>query len=93
MNRKELINAVAEETGYTKKEVGSVLEWVLNSITEALKNNEKVQLVGFGTFEVVSRAARQGRNPQTGKAIKIPARRSPKFKAGKNFKNEVAHTK
>ncbi len=93
MNRKELINAIAEETGYQKKEVSAVLEWTINSLMRALADGEKVQLVGFGTFEVVKRSAREGRNPQTGKKIKIAERKVPKFRAGKLFKEKVAHAK
>lgn len=86
MNRKELINKVAEETGYHKKEIKTVIDGVLTSITKALADGDKVQLVGFGTFKVIKRAAREGRNPQTGKKIKISERKVPKFRAGKNLK-------
>ncbi|BBJ27739.1 MAG: HU family DNA-binding protein [Athalassotoga sp.] len=89
MNKKELIDKVAEETGYHKKEIKDVVEGVLTSITKALADGEKVQLVGFGTFEVVKRSAREGRNPQTGKKIKIAERKVPKFRPGKAFKEEV----
>lgn len=89
MNKKELIDKVAEETGYHKKEIKDVVEGVLTSITKALSGGEKVQLVGFGTFEVVKRSAREGRNPQTGKKIKIAERKVPKFRPGKAFKEEV----
>ncbi|HEU24653.1 MAG: integration host factor [Mesoaciditoga sp.] len=89
MNKKELIDKVAEETGYHKKEIKDVVEGVLTSITKALADGEKVQLVGFGTFEVVKRSAREGRNPQTGKKIKISERKVPKFRPGKAFKEEV----
>ncbi|MGC9140491.1 HU family DNA-binding protein, partial [Athalassotoga sp.] len=85
----ELIDKVAEETGYHKKEIKDVVEGVLTSITKALADGEKVQLVGFGTFEVVKRSAREGRNPQTGKKIKIAERKVPKFRPGKAFKEEV----
>jgi DNA-binding protein HU-beta len=86
MNRKELINKVSEETGYNKKEVKEVIVGALTTITKALSDGDKVQLVGFGTFKVVKREARIGRNPQTGKKIKISARKFPKFHAGKKLK-------
>ncbi len=89
MNKKELIDKVAEETGYHKKEIKDVVESVLANISKTLSKEEKVQLVGFGTFEVVKRAAREGRNPQTGKKIKIAERKVPKFRPGKAFKEEV----
>ncbi len=89
MNKKELIDKVAEETGYHKKEIKDVVESVLANISKTLSKDEKVQLVGFGTFEVVKRAAREGRNPQTGKKIKIAERKVPKFRPGKAFKEEV----
>jgi|YelNatPaOPRAMG01_1025707.scaffolds.fasta_scaffold06938_2 DNA-binding protein HU-beta len=89
MNKKELIDKVAEETGYHKKEIKDVVESVLATVSKSLAKDEKVQLVGFGTFEVVKRAAREGRNPQTGKKIKISERKVPKFRPGKAFKEEV----
>jgi DNA-binding protein HU-beta len=89
MNKKELVDQVSEATGYHKKEVKEVLEGVTEAITKALEKGEKVQLVGFGTFEVSKRAAREGRNPQTGKKIKIAARKVPKFRPGKALKDKV----
>ena len=89
MNKSELIAAVAEKNGLTKKQSEEVLNSITDAITAALKKGEKVQLVGFGTFEVVKRAAREGRNPQTGKTMKIAACKAPKFKAGKALKDAV----
>ncbi len=89
MNKKELIDRVAEDTGYHKKEIKDVVESTLNSLSKSLEKGEKVQLVGFGTFEVVKRAAREGRNPQTGKKIKISERKVPKFRPGKALKDQV----
>lgn len=89
MNKKDLINAVAEKTGMTKKDSGLVVESVFDAIKETLSKGEKVQIIGFGTFEVRDRAARKGRNPQTGEEIDIPATRVPAFKAGKALKDTV----
>jgi DNA-binding protein HU-beta len=89
MNKTELISDVAGKANMTKKDVEKVLSALFSSIEEALKNQEKVQLVGFGTFEVRDRKARTGRNPQTGEEIKIPASRVPAFKAGKTLKDAV----
>ncbi|WP_124728442.1 HU family DNA-binding protein [Staphylospora marina] len=89
MNKAELIDRVAESTGKTKKEAGAVVEAVLSSISEALKNGEKVTLIGFGNFEVRDRAARKGRNPQTGEEIHIEASKTPVFKPGKQLKELV----
>ncbi len=89
MNKKDLVDRVAESTGYHKKEIKDILEGTLNSIVKALSEDEKVQLVGFGTFEVATRAAREGRNPQTGKKIKIASRKVPKFRPGKALKDEI----
>lgn len=89
MNKTELISDVAGKANMTKKDVEKVLSALFVSIEEALKNQEKVQLVGFGTFEVRDRKARTGRNPQTGEEIKIPASRVPAFKAGKTLKDAV----
>jgi len=86
MNSKELIDQVAKETGYHKKEIKEVVDSVLSTISKSLAKGEKVQFVGFGTFKVVKRAAREGRNPQTGKKIKISERKVPKFRAGKDLK-------
>ena len=89
MNKGELIKAVVQKTGFTAKDAGLAFDAVIESITEALKNGEKVQLVGFGTFEVSNRAARTGHNPSTGKSIQIAASKAPKFKAGKAFKDAL----
>ena len=89
MNKAELINAVAEKTNLTKKDAESAVSAVFEVITESLAKDEKVQLVGFGSFEVKSRAARIGRNPRTKEQIKIPASKLPVFKAGKALKDAV----
>ena len=89
MNRTELVAAIAEKAGITKKDADVVLSATIDSITEALKAGDKVQLVGFGTFEVRERAARKGRNPQTGKEITIAAAKAPAFKAGRLLKESV----
>lgn len=90
MNKFELIAAVAEKTGKNKKEVAAVLECVLDTVTETLKAGEKVQLVGFGNFDVRERAEREGRNPQKPEeTIKIPATKVPVFKAGRILKDAV----
>ncbi|MBQ4543699.1 MAG: HU family DNA-binding protein [Clostridia bacterium] len=89
MNRQELIASIAEKSGITKKDAETVLSATIASITEALKKGDKVQLVGFGTFEIRERAARTGRNPATGAEIKIAAAKTPAFKAGKALKDAV----
>ena len=89
MNKADLINAVAEKTGLSKKDSESAVAAVVDVITEALIQGDKVQLVGFGSFEVKSRAARTGRNPKTKEAIEIPASKVPVFKAGKVLKDIV----
>ena len=86
MNKTELIAAVAEQAEISKKDSEKALKAFIDVVTEQLKKGDKVQLVGFGTFEVSERAAREGRNPQTGKTMKIAACKAPKFKAGKAFK-------
>jgi DNA-binding protein HU-beta len=88
MNKTDLVNEVAKVVG-TKKEAQEAVECVLDSITKALKENEAVSLVGFGTFKVSNRKARTGRNPQTGKEIEIEARNVPKFTPGKDLKDAV----
>lgn len=88
-NKAELVSEVAAKTDLTKKEVAAAVDAIFNSIQEDLAKGEKVQLIGFGTFEVRHRAARKGRNPQTGAEITIPASKSPSFKPGKNFKEAV----
>ena len=89
MNKAELIAKIAEESKLTKKAAEAALDAFTSSVTGALKKGEKVQLVGFGTFEVRHRAARKGRNPQTKAEIKIPASKAPVFKAGKALKETV----
>ena len=89
MNKQELVNGVAEKSGLTKKKAEEALNAVVKAVEEALVKGDKVQLIGFGTFEVKERAARTGRNPQTGKAIEIPASKNPVFKAGKPLKDAV----
>ena len=88
MNKAELINAVAASADVSKKDAEAVVSAMLETITGALKEGDKVQLVGFGTFEVKERAARTGRKPSTGETIEIPAKKSPVFKAGKGFKDQ-----
>ncbi len=89
MNKSELIAAIAAKTGETKKDAEATLNAFIDVVTEALVKGDKVQLVGFGSFEVRKRAARKGRNPQTKEEIKIPASKSPVFKAGKALKELV----
>ena len=90
MNKTELVNAVAEKAAVSKKDAEKVINATVDAITAALIAGDKVQLVGFGAFEVKSRAARQGRNPRTKETITIPASKSPVFKAGKALKDAVA---
>ena len=87
MNKTELVAAVAEQADISKKDAEKALKAFVDVVTEEMKKGEKVQLVGFGTFEVSERAAREGRNPQTGKTMKIEACKAPKFKAGKALKD------
>ena len=89
MNKTELIAAIAEKAEISKKDSEKSLKAFVDVVTEQLKNDDKVQLVGFGTFEVSKRAAREGRNPQTGKTMKIEACKAPKFKAGKALKDAI----
>lgn len=89
MNREELVAEIAKSAKVTKKEAGEVLSATLETIEKAVKKGDKVTLVGFGTWESRKRAARTGRNPQTGKEIKIPAKKVPAFSAGKKFKELV----
>ena len=89
MNKTELVAAVAEQADISKKDAEKVLKAFVDVVTEEMKKGEKVQLVGFGTFEVSERAAREGRNPQTGETMKIAACKAPKFKAGKALKDAV----
>ena len=89
MNRQELIAAVADKTGVTKVDADKVLKAVIEVVTETVAKGDKVQLVGFGTFERTERAAREGRNPRTGEVVKIAACKAPKFTAGAAFKDAV----
>ena len=90
MNKTELIDAVAARSGQSKAATAAVLEGMMNTVKEALLRNESVQLIGFGTFEVSERAAREGRNPATGAALSIAAKRVVKFKVGKGLAEAVA---
>ena len=89
MNKTELIAAIAEKTELSKKDAEKALKAFTDVVAAELKKGEKIQLVGFGTFEVSERAAREGRNPQTGKSMKIAACKAPKFKAGKALKDAI----
>lgn len=89
MNKTELIAAIAEKTELSRKDAEKALKAFTEVVEEELKKGEKIQLVGFGTFEVSERAAREGRNPQTGMTMKIDACKAPKFKAGKALKDAV----
>ena len=90
MNKAELIEKIAKDAGMTKVQAIAALDSFTSSVTGTLKKGDKVTLVGFGTFSVTARAARNGRNPQTGATIKIKARKVPKFKAGKDFAAKIA---
>ena len=89
MNKTELVAAMAKETNLSKKDVEAVLKSFTDVVADTLKKGGKIQLVGFGTFEVSERAAREGRNPQTGETMTIAASKAPKFKAGKALKDMV----
>ncbi len=89
MNKTELVAAIAEKSELSKKDAEKALKAFVDTVSEELQKGEKIQLVGFGTFETSKRAARTGKNPQTGKAIKIAACTAPKFKAGKALKDAV----
>lgn len=89
MNRTELVAAIAKKTELSRKDAEKALKAFTEVVADELKKGEKIQLVGFGTFEVSERAARTGRNPQTGDAMEIKASRTPKFKAGKALKDSV----
>ena len=89
MNKTELVAAMAEQAGISKKDAEAALKAFTDVVASELKANGKVQLVGFGTFEVSERAAREGRNPQTGAAMTIAASKAPKFKAGKALKDMI----
>ncbi len=89
MNKAELISSIADKSKLSKKDAEAALKGFIESVEEALENGEKVQLIGFGTFETRERAAREGRNPRTKETITIPASKVPVFKAGKDFKDRV----
>ena len=89
MNKTELVAAMSEQTGLSKKDAEAALKAFTDVVAEELKKGDKIQFVGFGTFELSERAARTGRNPQTGKEMPIPASKAPKFKAGKALKDMV----
>lgn len=89
MNRNQLVSNIAEKSGLTKKDVETVVTGVIDEITNALQNGDKVQFVGFGTFETRERASRSGRNPQTGETIQIPATVVPAFRPGNKLKETV----
>ncbi|MCR5716975.1 MAG: HU family DNA-binding protein [Lachnospiraceae bacterium] len=89
MNKTELVAAIAESAGLSKKDSEKALKAFTDAVAAELKKGGKVQLVGFGTFEVSKRAAREGRNPQSGAVMKIPASKAPKFKAGKALKDSL----
>ena len=89
MNRTELITEMSQKTGITKKDTEASLVAFMDTVMETLARNERIGLVGFGTFEVSERAEREGRNPQTGETMKIAACKAPKFKAGKALKDAI----
>lgn len=89
MNKAEFVAAVAEKAGLSKKDAEKAVKAFTDTVSEELAKGEKIQLVGFGTFEVAERAAREGRNPRTGTTMKIEASKSPKFKPGKALKDQV----
>ena len=89
MNKSELVSAIAEQAGISKKDAESALKAITDTVTQELARGGRVQLVGFGTFEVSEQAARTGRNPQTGEEMQIAASKAPKFKAGKALKDAV----
>ena len=89
MNKSELISAVAERSEVSKKDTEAVINALTSTIVEAVAKDEDVQIIGFGTFTIAERAEREGRNPATGEVMKIAASKSPKFKAGKAFKDAV----
>jgi len=89
MNKSDLVDAIASESGLSKADAGRALDGFTSAVTNALKGNDAVSLVGFGTFSVKHRAARDGRNPRTGETIKIKASNNPSFKAGKALKDAV----
>ena len=93
MNKAELIDKIAKDAGITKTQANDAVDSFTNAVTASLKKGDRVTLVGFGTFSVSERSARNGRNPQTGEVIKIKARKVPKFKAGKEFSTKISGKK
>ena len=93
MNKAELIDKISKDAGITKSQANEALDSFTNAVVTTLKKGDRVTLVGFGTFSVSERAARNGRNPQTGAVIKIKARKVPKFKAGKEFSTKISGKK
>jgi len=93
MNKAELIDKIAKDSGVTKVQANDALDAFTNAVVSSLKKGDKVTLVGFGTFSVSERSARNGRNPQTGEVIKIKARKVPRFKAGKEFSTKIGGKK
>lgn len=89
MNKNEFVDRVADKSGMTKTDAGKVVDAVFDAVTEALQNNDDVRIVGFGTFSVTKRPAREGRNPRTGETIQIKASNQPKFSAGKGLKDAL----
>ncbi len=89
MNKTELVGAIAEETGVAKKDTEAVIKEFFSQVTNELGKGEKIQIIGFGTFEVRDRSARKGKNPRTGEELDIPAQKIPAFKAGKALKDAV----
>ncbi|MEX3623718.1 HU family DNA-binding protein [Viridibacillus arvi] len=92
MNKTDLVNNVSEIASLSKKDAGKAVDAVFNTIQETLANGNTVQLIGFGTFEVRERAARKGRNPQTGEGIEIAASKVPAFKPGKTMREEIKNS-
>lgn len=93
MNKAELIDKISQDSGITKTQANEALDSFTNAVVATLKKGDRVTLVGFGTFSVSERSARNGRNPQTGEVIKIKARKVPKFKAGKEFATKISGKK
>jgi len=93
MNKAELVESISKDTGLTKAQANSALDSFTKNVTGALKKGDRVTLVGFGTFSVTQRAARTGRNPQTGASLKIKAKKVPKFKAGKDLATKIGSKK
>ncbi|MCK4618125.1 HU family DNA-binding protein [Candidatus Aerophobetes bacterium] len=89
MNKAELVEEVADQTGLTKRVSREAIDAIISAITDSLAREERVTLVGFGSFQVMQRKARRGRNPQTGKELQIPAKKVPKFKAGRGLREAV----